>query len=425
MFTNPKTCRLLLHTLYTLIFLLLVVPQAKAQDPVHLYPSKDNTLIEDFSGSFSNGAAEHFYSGSTGPQGDFKRRRALFHFDIISALPENAELLGATLILHVTRTNTSQTEPYTLYRLTGDWGEGTSNFNGGIGASSTPNDATWIHTFYDDQFWQTPGGDFISDPSATLDIGLEGAYSWQNLEGILDDIQFWMEHPEENFGWILIGNETENAHIAKQFGAREHPSPEQRPQLVIDFFDPALPVELTHFGGIVDQQSVYLHWETSSEQNNAGFEVQHEREGVFTTVGFVGGSGTTNESKSYSFQVHDLPYGQHRFRLKQLDFDGAFAYSPIELFVITLNDRLAKLDVFPTPFNPVTQISLTIQQPQPVTIDVYNILGQQVTRLHDGMLFEAGNHLFSFAPDGIPTGTYLIVAQGAFFEVTQPVVFLK
>ncbi|MFQ3598963.1 MAG: hypothetical protein SNJ66_11570, partial [Chloroherpetonaceae bacterium] len=83
-----------------------------------------------------------------------------------------------------------------------------------------------------------------------------------------------------------------------------------------------LPVELTSFTARKSEQGVELAWQTASEQNNAGFEVERKSEGAtWNTLGFVRGNGTTTEAQSYSF-LDNSASGKVQYRLKQVDFDG-------------------------------------------------------------------------------------------------------
>ncbi|MCP9234375.1 LamG-like jellyroll fold domain-containing protein [Lewinella sp. JB7] len=119
------------------------------------------------------------------------------------------------------------------------------------------------------------------------------------------------------------------------------------------------PVELTYFTARVEAGSVNLSWETASEQGNRGFEVLHSADGsAWTTIGFVEGAGTSDQTQRYGY-VHDQPVGGDNFyRLKQLDFDGAFAYSGIAL--ATLTDQAGALQVAP---NPVRNGQLAVSIP--------------------------------------------------------------
>ncbi|MHC4093483.1 MAG: hypothetical protein ACYSVY_24955, partial [Planctomycetota bacterium] len=60
---------------------------------------------------------------------------------------------------------------HSLHRVLADWGEGESSGSGGTGAPTEPGDATWIHRFYPDVFWASPGGDFEAAVSSSQSIG--------------------------------------------------------------------------------------------------------------------------------------------------------------------------------------------------------------------------------------------------------------
>ena len=96
---------------------------------------------------------------------------------------------------------------------------------------------------------------------------------------------------------------------------------------------PGVPVELTSITADVIEEGVKLNWQTATESNNKGFEIQrkemeqgnqiHEWE----SIGFVGGFGTTTEYHTYSFTDNEDLSGSYLYRLKQIDFDGSFKYS--------------------------------------------------------------------------------------------------
>ncbi|MCW9065211.1 MAG: YCF48-related protein, partial [Ignavibacteriaceae bacterium] len=89
-----------------------------------------------------------------------------------------------------------------------------------------------------------------------------------------------------------------------------------------------VPVELTSFTAKANKNSVILNWQTSTETNNSGFEVQRKI-GEWESMGFVEGHGTTTEEKIYSFVDENLVAGTYQYRLKQIDYDGSFEYSEI------------------------------------------------------------------------------------------------
>jgi hypothetical protein len=90
-----------------------------------------------------------------------------------------------------------------------------------------------------------------------------------------------------------------------------------------------LPVELVAFDAVADGEAITLSWETASETNNAGFEVEQlEAAAAWTAVAFVEGQGTTEAATAYTHRLDGLAPGAYTFRLKQIDFDGTFTYGP-------------------------------------------------------------------------------------------------
>ena len=194
-----------------------------------------------------------------------------------------------------------------------------------------------------------------------------------------------------------------------------------------------LPVELTAFTAVADGATVLLRWETASEVNNAGFEIQHRRAVEplpatflpWETLAFVEGSGTTAVPQSYRYRVEDLLPGRHRLRLKQLDFDGAFEYSPEVELAIALPEACLFTAAYPNPFNPQTQLSLMVKRAQHVTVSVYDLLGRQVAVLFAGEMASEQARALVFEADGLPSGTYVIQAVGETFTDSQQVVLAK
>lgn len=201
-----------------------------AADEVQLGALKDNTLFEDANGRFSNGAGPVFFVGKTG-QGLI--RRGVLSFDIAAGVPEGATINSADLTLHMSRTNSGPVQ-IGLLRLLSDWGEGASKTSGGQGAPSQPGDATWIHTFYDDKFWNKPGGDFAADARAVQTVGDVGFYTWNSTAELVADVQGWLDNPPGDFGWLLRGDE-DNPQTSKRFDTRENSESDFRPVLKIEF----------------------------------------------------------------------------------------------------------------------------------------------------------------------------------------------
>ena len=187
-----------------------------------------------------------------------------------------------------------------------------------------------------------------------------------------------------------------------------------------------LPVELTAFDALVNGDQVLLAWSTASELNNAGFSVEQEvGSDVFSEIGYVEGHGTSIEPKEYSFAVNDLDPGLHRFRLKQIDFDGAFEYSSVVEAAVTVPDRFLIEPAYPNPFNPTTTLRFAVGAEQHVEVTLVNAAGQSIRTLYSGTV--VANEMKQLVVDavGLPSGTYLVHFEGNGLSATERIVLLR
>ncbi|MGL1885239.1 MAG: T9SS type A sorting domain-containing protein [Reichenbachiella sp.] len=158
-------------------------------------------------------------------------------------------------------------------------------------------------------------------------------------------------------------------------------------QSLFDFVDGGgatpLPVELFSFESRVSDTGNYLKWETASELNNAGFEIE-VKTGVdeeFRYIAFIEGNGTTNENQSYSLSI-DIPKSDTYYRLKQVDFDGAHEYSKT-IIVKVENGIHIPAAVFPNP----TSGEVFISAQNVEAYQLYNINGALLTSGRPNSIF--------------------------------------
>jgi hypothetical protein len=206
-------------------------PSSAIAQLANINPIKDNTLYEfdAVEGDESNALGNHFFAGETA-MGEL--RRGVLAFDIAGTIPAGSTILGVTLSLNVSRTGSDTPRNVELHTLLADWGEGTSVAPGeeGDGAPATTNDATWRHRFFDTIFWTTEGGDFSGTVSASQPVGAVGVYMWSSSQ-MVADVQSWLDNPATNFGWLVLGDESDIL-TAKRFDTRESASP---PVLTIQY----------------------------------------------------------------------------------------------------------------------------------------------------------------------------------------------
>jgi hypothetical protein len=171
-----------------------------------------------------------------------------------------------------------------------------------------------------------------------------------------------------------------------------------------------LPVELSSFTAKVIGKSIRLNWQSMSEINNFGFEIERTASSTiplqWEKIGFVNGNGNSNSPKSYSF-VDNYPNssGEIWYRLKQIDNDGQFEYSK-EVNVAFSVNNFELYQNYPNPFNPSTTISYQLPVDGRVKIVVFDLLGNEICNLIDEYK-TAGKYKTNFDGSILSSGMYL------------------
>ena len=142
-------------------------------------------------------------------------------------------------------------------------------------------------------------------------------------------------------------------------------------------------------------------------------------------MGFVEGHGTTLEAQSYTFRIEDLLPGRHVFRLKQIDFDGAFEYSPEVEVIVGVPGSHHLTAAYPNPFKSQATLTLALRAAQPVKITLYDALGRRVMLLHEGALTAGTVHRFTVEGSQLTSGLYHIRIEGKYFRDGRVVMVVK
>jgi hypothetical protein len=191
-----------------------------------------------------------------------------------------------------------------------------------------------------------------------------------------------------------------------------------------------IPVELASFTAENDLNEVILRWQTATETNNSGFEIQRSQklnvksQKNWNDISFVEGQGTTTESTDYLFKDEiNLP-GTYIYRLKQIDYDGTINYSgEIEIDVNTPVEFVL-FQNYPNPFNPSTTIKFSLPQQSKVKINIFNSIGQLVETLIDQQLDE-GYHEVRLDAATFASGVYYYRMQAENYISIKKMLLLK
>ncbi len=196
----------------------------------------------------------------------------------------------------------------------------------------------------------------------------------------------------------------------------------------------AVPVELLSFTANASDNKVMLKWNTATEKNNKGFEIERKFEDNWAPIGFVQGYGTTTEKHAYSF-VDDFtnkPYrGYIYYRLKQVDYDGTFKYTSAVMVNLDIKAIGYHLDQnYPNPFNPSTTIRFNIPEESKVQLQVLDVLGNVVSDISNSVM-GSGTYEKVWDASQFASGVYYVkmkaqsqVSGNTYFKVLK-ILYLK
>lgn len=146
----------------------------------------------------------------------------------------------------------------------------------------------------------------------------------------------------------------------------------------------ALPLELIDFTAKAapsGQLESILNWTTLAEQGVSHFEIQHAFDHQhFKAIGQVEAIGNTTELEQYVFNHSEPSIGENYYRLKIIDLDGQFEYSPIR--TVNFKSKNNLITVYPNPSTSIFNIEiLNINAVQ--SIEVYDVMGRLILSQHD------------------------------------------
>jgi hypothetical protein len=165
----------------------------------------------------------------------------------------------------------------------------------------------------------------------------------------------------------------------------------------------SLPVKLIQFSAKESGETHFLSWESADETNFHRYEVEQSANGVdFHVAEIVAGKG---KASNYSITVPSTHWETTFYRLKMVDFDGTFYFSPIQRIV---SNDLGISMIWNTS-NGSGSVQLNATQPSTLKVSILGMSGQMI---HQEMLFLKGNHTSEWVIlSVIPNGIFLITLE--------------
>ncbi|GAB3845524.1 hypothetical protein GCM10028822_04080 [Hymenobacter terrigena] len=204
------------------------------------------------------------------------------------------------------------------------------------------------------------------------------------------------------------------------FFVSETAVPDHFSEFYLNGGDKPLPVELTAFTATAEgSTAVRLAWATATEKNSQAFEVERSEDGkAFGRISTVAAAGSSSAPRAYELLDVRLPAGAATlyYRLKQLDTDGSFSYSPVRS-VAFAHSPIHPFALYPNPagHGPAHGGAVTLTGAQPGTlVTVFDALGRAVTTA----TADAAGTAALVLPAGLPTGVYVVRAGSRALRLT-------
>lgn len=141
----------------------------------------------------------------------------------------------------------------------------------------------------------------------------------------------------------------------------------------------ALPVEFTHFSGSCESQQLLLNWSTASEKNNLGFEIQGSTDGrEWQKIGWQPTLSSGNSMLPLFYQYEWSKLNMPYLRLKQIDEDARFSFSPIITNPCS-SDREPGFIIYPNPIKDWLTIEKNADGLDDATFQIFNQSGQLIS----------------------------------------------
>jgi hypothetical protein len=186
-----------------------------------------------------------------------------------------------------------------------------------------------------------------------------------------------------------------------------------------------LPVNLSIFSSTITGRNVKLMWKTSSETNNAGFEIQRfisNDNSDWSKIGFIKGYKNKLTPTNYEFEDNNLNTGKYYYRLKQIDYNGNYEYYTLNnKIIIDIPTKFEMKQNYPNPFNPSTTIQYSVPVDAFVSLKVYDITGREIIDLVNTQE-KAGFYsvVFNSSTYSLSSGIYFYrITAGQFTDVKK------
>ncbi|MEO6731272.1 MAG: T9SS type A sorting domain-containing protein [Ferruginibacter sp.] len=172
-----------------------------------------------------------------------------------------------------------------------------------------------------------------------------------------------------------------------------------------------LPVHLVSFVAEIKNNNVGLTWKTHSEINNRGFDIERSVDGsVFNKVAYVTANHSGTITNTYIYTDTDAFTKASSailfYRLKQLDNNGSFKYSNVEV-VNSSKNQLKHISIYPNPVLSTLQVTINSKVTGNASLQIIDASGKTLTSAARSLVAGTNNLLLTETAH-LQTGAYFL-----------------
>ncbi len=184
-----------------------------------------------------------------------------------------------------------------------------------------------------------------------------------------------------------------------------------------------LPVELTSFDAVCDNDKIDFSWETASEKNNKSFSLFRSQDGInFEEIAKIKGSGNSSVKKKYNYKYTGAESGKtYYYRLRQTDFNNEVKDAGKIIYTICAKKNYV-LETFPNPTG--NEINIVSENDlKDVNLVILNSFGQQVKVINNVSLVK--NERFTIDMSEVTNGCYQLIITGNEIQIHKKILLNK
>jgi hypothetical protein len=211
------------------------------------------------------------------------------------------------------------------------------------------------------------------------------------------------------------GSDDQDSDVDHSFGPNTTRLFSMQPSLINENIDlglaySVLPLEWISVDVKKTENAHLISWSTAKEQNVSHYMIErkHDRDKEFAEL------SSKQEAKGTSAQVHNYSMfdtdvrktGTYLYRVKQVDFDGQFSYSPSVKIVYNAQQNI---DLYPNPASAETCLQVVITQPAELKIELFDINSSLVKIFRAASIQSSVDEIYKLNLDDVPSGVYNVV----------------